>query len=172
MYGPSTALGLANADLTTAEGFRTWLSSTEVSQDGSDRATLRRADFAEIRTAIRDLLDAAIGGDPFPVAAARRLNEASERVPRVLRLAEDGSAAEDELTASSTAALLGLVARSGIRLLGGPDRDRARRCPACGRYFLGSRADRRWCSAACGNRARVARHYARRRAGRSSERSL
>ncbi len=157
------ALELANADLSTVGGFRRWLSSAETSSEGIDRATLRLADFAEVRAAIVDLIDASIGGDPFPVAAVRRLNEASERVPRVLRLAEDGSTDESELTASATASLLGVVARSGIRLLGGSDRERLRRCPACGRYFLSSRVDRRWCSAACGNRARVARHYRRRR---------
>jgi predicted RNA-binding Zn ribbon-like protein len=43
--------------------------------------------------------------------------------------------------------------------VGGPRRDRLRQCgaPGCGRWFLASRPRQRWCSPACGNRARLAR---------------
>ena len=37
--------------------------------------------------------------------------------------------------------------------------------PSCGFFFFG-RPDQEWCSIPCGNRARAARHYARRRANR------
>jgi predicted RNA-binding Zn ribbon-like protein len=33
--------------------------------------------------------------------------------------------------------------------------------PSCGQFFAGGRAGRRWCSDACGTRARVARHARR-----------
>jgi predicted RNA-binding Zn ribbon-like protein len=49
-----------------------------------------------------------------------------------------------------------------IELLGGPDAARLRECPACGRFFLASRQRQAWCSGACGNRTRVARHRSRR----------
>ncbi|MBI2237124.1 MAG: CGNR zinc finger domain-containing protein, partial [Actinobacteria bacterium] len=50
--------------------------------------------------------------------------------------------------------------------LGGSDRTRLGICaaPRCGRFFLAARPKQVWCTRACGNRARVARHYARTRA--------
>jgi predicted RNA-binding Zn ribbon-like protein len=63
-------------------------------------------------------------------------------------------------------ALLAEIARSGIELLGGPDRDKLRRCEGAGCTLLlvASHPRRRWCAPhLCGNRVRVARHYRRRR---------
>ena len=116
-----------------------------------------------LRASLRELLDASIGGGPFPAAAVERVNEASARVPRVLRLAADGSA-DAPLSASPTPLLLARIAWSAIELLGDPARAAPRRCGACGRYFEATRSDRVWCSNACGNRTRVARHHARLRA--------
>jgi predicted RNA-binding Zn ribbon-like protein len=66
--------------------------------------------------------------------------------------------------ASGTATgLLAEIARSAISLVGTERRERLRRCPACSRFFLTTRSDRLWCSVACGNRTRVARHHARHR---------
>lgn len=63
----------------------------------------------------------------------------------------------------SGAHVLGVIARSVIELLTG-ERARLRLCEAhsCGRVYLSASARRRWCSDACGNRVRVARHAARR----------
>lgn len=47
-----------------------------------------------------------------------------------------------------------LLAGQGLRACGGP---------GCVLYFLRSHSRREWCSAECGNRARVARHYQRKR---------
>lgn len=49
-----------------------------------------------------------------------------------------------------------LLAGQGLRACGGP---------GCVLYFLRSSSRREWCSADCGNRARVARHYQRKRDG-------
>jgi len=59
------------------------------------------------------------------------------------------------------------VARASIELLASPDRERICICqaPGCVLFFLKEGRRRHWCSAACGNRARVARHYARHRPG-------
>ncbi len=63
----------------------------------------------------------------------------------------------------SGAHVLGVIARSVIELLTG-ERARLRVCEAhgCRRIYLSASARRRWCSDACGNRVRVARHAARR----------
>jgi len=81
---------------------------------------------------------------------ATRLLEAGELVVRY--------------NASPPDAFLADIATSAITLVGGPGRDRLRRCgaPGCGRWFVASRPRQRWCSPTCGNRARVARFQERR----------
>ena len=159
----ATALSLANARLASAGDLRTWLDGEALEPDERAEISLRLAEFVFLRASVRELLDASIGGGPFPAAAAERLNEASARVPRVLRLAPDGSV-DAPLSASPTPLLLARIAWSAIELLGGSARAALRRCGACGRYFEATRSDRVWCSNACGNRTRVARHHARLRA--------
>lgn len=61
-------------------------------------------------------------------------------------------------------ALLRALAADAIAILTGPDAKLVRTCehPECVLQFLAVNRRRRWCSAStCGNRARVARHYAR-----------
>ena len=61
--------------------------------------------------------------------------------------------------------ILGRLASSTIALVSGPHADDLRKCgaPGCVLMFLKNHPRREWCSATCGNRARQARHYARRR---------
>src|SRR5918994_656980 len=159
----AAALSLANARLDSAGDLGAWLEA-EDALEPEERAevSLRLAEFVTLRASIRELLDASIDGGPLPAEAVERLNEASARVPRVMRLAPDG-AADIPLSAGPTPLLLARVAWSAIELLSDPDRYRPRRCGACGSYFQATRSDRMWCSNACGNRTRVARHHARRR---------
>jgi predicted RNA-binding Zn ribbon-like protein len=159
----AAALSLANAQLASAGDLGAWLEA-DGALEPEERAevSLRLADFLTLRASIRELLDASVGGGPFPAAAVERINEASVRVPRVLRLAPDGPS-ETPLPAGPTTLLLARIAWSAIELLGDQDRS-PRRCGACGSYFETTRSDRVWCSNACGNRIRVARHLARRRA--------
>jgi len=101
---------------------------------------------------------------------------AGQDVATLNRLA-DGPAAvpwlDDEGSAhwrGDAAALLALLAREAVLLLGGADRARIRQCEAggCALLFLDmSRAgDRRWCSMqGCGNKAKVAEFRRRRRSG-------
>jgi len=54
------------------------------------------------------------------------------------------------------------IAEQAVELFSGPHRElRACQAPGCVLYFLREHPRRQWCSAACGNRARVARHYQR-----------
>ena len=60
----------------------------------------------------------------------------------------------------STLAVARLAAQA-VDLLTRPAALGACEAPGCVRYFVRDRPRRGWCSAACGNRARVARHYRR-----------
>jgi predicted RNA-binding Zn ribbon-like protein len=55
------------------------------------------------------------------------------------------------------------VARATVEMLGGETGHHLRACraPGCVLYFIKQHPRREWCSAACGNRARQARHYRR-----------
>ncbi|WP_131787960.1 CGNR zinc finger domain-containing protein [Protofrankia symbiont of Coriaria ruscifolia] len=59
------------------------------------------------------------------------------------------------------------IAHNLIELLGGPSRAQLRAChaPGCVLFFVKDHPRREWCSAACGNRARVARFHHRHSAG-------
>jgi predicted RNA-binding Zn ribbon-like protein len=61
-----------------------------------------------------------------------------------------------------------LIAHQGVELFAGPGRDLLRPClaPNCLLFFVKDHARREWCSPACGNRARVARHYHRHHSAR------
>ena len=158
------ALGLANLSLDSGGDLRGWLEEKGVlGPEESAEVSLRLPEFVSLRASLRELFDASIGGGPFPAAALERLNDVSARVPRVLRFDTSGPS-ETPLAASATPATLARIAWSAIELLGASERSRLRRCGACGHYFVSTRSDRRWCSDACGNRTRVARHHARRRA--------
>jgi predicted RNA-binding Zn ribbon-like protein len=60
---------------------------------------------------------------------------------------------------------LARVAGQAVALLGGEDAARLRACyaPGCVLYFVKTHPRREWCSVACGNRVRAARHYQRAR---------
>src|SRR4029453_9295157 len=154
----ATALSLANARLASVGDLRAWLEGEGAPEPAArTEVSLRLAEFVALRASLRELLDASIGGGPFPAAAVARVNEASPPAPRVLRPAPAGSA-DAPLSASPTPLLLARIAWSAIELLGDPARAALRRCGACGRYFEATRSDRVWCSNACGNRTRVPRH--------------
>ncbi len=140
-----------------------WLAARGVDEPG---LALRLADFRGLRTAIRSLLLAAVDGRPMPPDAVQALNAASAAAPTHPRLEVDGAirAAVVE-TGPATARVFAAIARSGIETIGGAGRERLRSCPApgCGRFFLATRPRRTWCSPACGNRVRVARHHERHR---------
>jgi predicted RNA-binding Zn ribbon-like protein len=158
------ALGLANLSLDSGSDLRGWLEEEGVLvPEETAEVSLRLPEFLSLQASVRELFDASIGGGPFPAAALERLNDVSARVPRVLRF-DAGGPSETPFAASATPATLARIAWSAIELLGESERSRLRRCGACGRYFVSTRSDRRWCSDACGNRTRVAMHHARRRA--------
>lgn len=68
--------------------------------------------------------------------------------------------------ASHSAVVLATIAADTVDLLTGPRRLDLRRCgaPGCVLVFVKDHPRREWCSPACGNRARQARHYRRHKA--------
>lgn len=156
--------------LSSAAELERWLGGHPELGDPSPELVLRLGDFRALRDAVHAALLASAESRQIPPDAVTVLNEASGAVPRVVLLdVSDGSPRIDRSGhgGSRAAEVLGSIARSAIELLGGPDRERLRICPAagCGKAFLASRARQSWCSPACGNRTRVARHHARRAAG-------
>jgi predicted RNA-binding Zn ribbon-like protein len=174
------ALALANTRverrdlLGSPRDLNTWLEAAAPSiGPPSPGSELRLADFRELREAIRALCAARAAGRPVPREAVEVVNAVSAAVP-TRRSLDDADAARPVAIevadgGSRTAELLATIARSAIDVVGGPDGDRLHVCPApgCGRFFVATRPGRRWCGGACGNRVRVARHYASRRAGTS-----
>jgi predicted RNA-binding Zn ribbon-like protein len=104
-----------------------------------------------------------------PRAALDALNAASGRAPRspVAVWRADGDPAPGTKVHGATHAdvVLAALAADAIALLTGPRRADLRACgaPGCVLMFLKDHPRRGWCSNACGNRARQARHYRRTR---------
>ncbi len=182
--GEPLAIDLANTVMTVSGGetvdllagpddLRRWI-STEKERLGEyafDPGHL--AEFRELRDTVRELLDAVAEGTGLPSSALRHLNGVSAAAPVAPQLivGDDGKSevAEWAEAGDSPASAVGRIARSAIALLAGPKREQLKICsaPSCGMFFLGAR---RWCCSACGNRARAARHYRRRRESRGESR--
>jgi predicted RNA-binding Zn ribbon-like protein len=126
-----------------------------------------RGELVALRDAVRPALQAALDGAPHDADALAALNRAAARAPlspvAVWQRDGDPTAAVDHHGASRADVVLAALAADAIALLTGPDRARLGGChaPGCVLMFLKSHPRREWCSNACGNRARQARHYAR-----------
>ncbi|WP_329129339.1 ABATE domain-containing protein [Streptomyces sp. NBC_01476] len=172
-------------DLTEPAGLDRWVREHPAARIAAgpdftaDPAAL--AAVVEVRTAVRALFARAVLPGPpssadaglLPPAAQAigRLNAASALVPvtALLDWPPDGPPAAGWAVPGGPTAgdrLTGAIARAAIAFLAGPDREKLRACPAprCVRYFVKEHARQEWCKPSCGNRARVARHHARRRA--------
>jgi predicted RNA-binding Zn ribbon-like protein len=119
-------------------------------------------DARRLRAAIWHAADAVIDGRPLPVADRRVLNEAAAQPPMVPRLAADGTSSWRRPMRAG--AVLSIVARDAIDLLGGPRASRLKRCQGlnCAIPFVDTSrpGTRRWCSMErCGNRAKARIHY-------------
>jgi predicted RNA-binding Zn ribbon-like protein len=167
------ALDLANTassgpdDLATPLRLAAWLErERHLLPPADDDTGARLGRFLALRGAIRELIAARVAGVDPPGAAVDALNEASASAPFYPVLDRDWNGDRHFVSSDATGAILAAVARSAMELVAGGAGERVRECGArdCGRFFVAVRADRRWCSAACGNRSRVARHYARARA--------
>ena len=130
-------------------------------------------EFRELREALRALFHATLEHESPQAAAVDTLNRMSAVAPAFPQL--DWSSADEPQVAveyrgdDPAASALTEVAQAAVELLGGPDREQLRAChaPGCVLFFLKDHPRREWCSGACGNRARAARHYRRHRQAES-----
>ncbi|MFI9100182.1 CGNR zinc finger domain-containing protein [Streptomyces fildesensis] len=133
--------------------------------------------YRRLRDALRRLA-AVVTEDPRPAAASaapdlavavEAVNRACAYAPEWSRLVWPDGGTPSLTTASApahgtaAAAALSRIAEQAVQLFAGPDREALRACraPGCVLYFVRAHPRREWCSANCGNRARVARHYQR-----------
>lgn len=129
-----------------------------------------RDELAELRAAVRAALHATVAGEAHDRAVLDALNRAAARAlrsPAARWRSGRAEAATDFHEASLADVVLAALAADAIALITGPRGDDLRACgaPGCVLMFLKDHPRRAWCSDACGNRARQARHYERRRSG-------
>jgi len=179
--GEPLALDLANTVMVVGDGqvdligsrgdLRRWLEAERERLGDCTFAVDHIEEVHELREAVRSLLTARIEEKPAPSPALEHLNAVSAAAPVAPALKRQrGDVLEREERVAggdSVAQLLGCLARSAIVFLASPEAGRLHVCeaPSCGMFFVGAR---RWCCAACGNRARAARHYRRHRRTRLS----
>jgi predicted RNA-binding Zn ribbon-like protein len=118
-----------------------------------------------LRDALRRLLRAAVDATPPRPADVALVNAAVAGVPRHTELHWSRRGRPTAATvppADPVAALVAELAAAGIALLTGAHGEvRACGAPSCVLFFVQAHPRQTWCSPACGNRARVARHYRR-----------
>lgn len=101
--------------------------------------------------------------------ALGQLNALAKAAPSWLVLEWPDGAAPSVVTGqaeqSAGQVVVSWLAREAIDLIGGRQGSQLRAClaPGCVLYFVRHHPRRAWCSDSCGNRARQARHYERRR---------
>ncbi|MFB4301972.1 CGNR zinc finger domain-containing protein [Actinomadura sp. NTSP31] len=159
----------------TLEGLTAWVREQDLSPYldtaafTADEAV--RAQVVELRQAVRALFARLVAPappsradadalPPFDQALAL-LNRAASPVLRQLRW-QDEPREEFTPTVDGTAArLTAALADAAIGFFTDPIADQVRVCPAprCVLYFVKRHPRQEWCSIACGNRARAARHY-------------
>ncbi|WP_308301043.1 CGNR zinc finger domain-containing protein [Crossiella sp. S99.2] len=105
------------------------------------------------------------GDEPVARVEVAGLGAAGVAVARTDGVGADAA----EIGVAGEAVVRGLVvvdgfARAAVEFLGSAERFGLRVCrgPRCVKYYLRAHPRQGWCSPACGNRARVSRHYHRR----------
>lgn len=160
------AVGGRPADgLDDPAGLRAWLHELRrLLPVGAGSVDGRRVDeFHELRAAVRAALQATIDGRRVPRAAATTLNQLSGGSRAWVELSRKGDARTRTDAPSPTDAVLAAIAAETVAIVGSDGAPLLRRCeaPGCVLVFIKDHARRQWCSDSCGNRARQARHYAR-----------
>ena len=124
----------------------------------------------QLRSALRDMIEALVDHRPVPQAAVSDLNFFMQSAPAstLLRLTGTGLRAETQWHGEYGGnPRLAFIATQAAEFLSDPSKvSRLRRCanPACSMIFVALNPRRSWCApGVCGNRVRVARHH--RRAG-------
>lgn len=148
---------------------------TELGPAGDPVRRFAAEPLRELRDALRRLA-AETTADPRPPATAPELTRpqavatlnALARAQPQLVWPTGGDPARSYRMDSTSGPAVELIALQGVELFTGPGRELLRPClaPNCLLFFAKDHGRREWCSPACGNRARVARHYQRRQRAR------
>jgi predicted RNA-binding Zn ribbon-like protein len=173
------AVDLANTVMVTPSGDRdlldsdnqleAWIAAERGRIPGVEAASDRLAGVRDLRRNVRELLHARARGNPPPEGERRRINAITAAAPIRPALTPDGRAIEEPDARDPYALFEATVARSAIELADrGEERLGVCDAPSCGMLYLRDHPRQVWCSKACGNRARVARHAARKRRGRGT----
>jgi predicted RNA-binding Zn ribbon-like protein len=158
--------------LTEPSAARIWLHE----RLGAGAGELGDADLVEVvrfRDQLRTLFTAVVDGATPPPQIVAQVNAAAAQAPTTLQAVWDSDGeiqVERTVAADGPPLVHGELGRAALALLIDEHRDRLRLCraPRCVLFFLKEHPLQEWCSPSCGNRARVARHFARHRAKRSN----
>jgi predicted RNA-binding Zn ribbon-like protein len=165
-------------DLRTSADVDEWLDAIGAERAGTHATQTELVKARALRDAVRRL--AAFRTEDSRASAASAMTDLAEALDRVnstaaelpvLRLALRDGRLEQGLYTEAAPVTTGLaqVAEQAVELLGGQGAAKLRACyaPGCVLYFIKSHPRREWCSVACGNRVRAARHYQRARGHQS-----
>jgi predicted RNA-binding Zn ribbon-like protein len=173
--------------LGSVEGLIAWLVEAGLVEAGArevieqrcadDPTTCDRAleEAISLREALWRVFFAIASGDAVPDEAIEEVNRVLALAPRILQLeptADRDLGCRTVRTADELLSYVILVAEAAADFLSSANASRLRKCsePTCsGLFYDRSRAaERRWCEMkTCGNRAKAARHYNRRKARRA-----
>jgi predicted RNA-binding Zn ribbon-like protein len=176
---PVRLMGTIHADtdgihdeLRTPADVDEWLDAAGLDRAGAHATMSELARARALRDAVRRLA-AHVTGDSRQAAASAaadvaaaldQVNSVVAELPAPMLTLRDGRL-ELGAPGGPSPVMTGLarVAEQAAALLGGADAARLRACyaPGCVLYFIKTHPRREWCSVACGNRVRAARHYQR-----------
>lgn len=172
--------------LDSAAAAAAWLQVASARQDASWPSLPAELDLTSSLSALVGLRDAGRALAARQTADDREPALSAMDVTEALRVVNDLAASapaypslrwgaeEPELVLETdrpiAATVVAELARATVEFFGGSYREGLRACqaPGCVLYFVKEHPRREWCSAGCGNRARVARHY-RRHSGRATD---
>jgi predicted RNA-binding Zn ribbon-like protein len=150
--------------LTTDEQLDVWIAAERGRIICVDAAAGRLNDVRALRADLRALLYAYAQDRPLPGPARRRLNALGAAAPAYPQLRPGGTVVMERASSDPYTIFAAELARAAIELFNGDDtRPSVCTAPSCGLLYPPEHSRQRWCCRACGNRARVARHAARRR---------
>ena len=168
----NTALALPEGEfdlLATPEAARQWLMEWGLVPSEAVLQEVCAVRLRDLRGQVRALLVAQVDGVAPPAGALSAVNAALTRAPSadILRWDETSGLhrAPPHPTDRFVDRALASLAADAAELLTGPEASRLAACgsPPCRRFLVRTHAARQWCSVRCGDRARAARAYARRK---------
>lgn len=159
-------------DLRTTAGLDEWLDAVGIDRAGAHATERELAKARALRDALRrlagyvtrDTRPAAASAMTDVAAALDLVNATAAELPAPRLVLLDGRLEPGADQGPSPAATgLARVAEQAVGLFGGEEAGTLRACyaPGCVLYFVKTHPRREWCSVACGNRVRAARHYQR-----------